>query len=243
MKLPIYSLLLLLVFVCLLPASAQKRTASRASRWAAVVIDERLSLLRVKPSLFATSARRMRRGRHVQVLGVAENDGVKFFKIVAPPSSGWVQSDAVFSKLRPGDEERLVRLVQGSDGFEQIELATLFFEMFPASKLRPAVLLLYGDLLEEAAVKLSRDATSRLNRREIASSGAPLHSYYLNFNSLDRYRKLGVTFLFNSTTRTFHYNGASWAEIVRKHPGSVEAAEAQKRLDSLKVKLNDGLSN
>jgi len=211
--------------------------ASSSSRWAAVVVDERLSLLRMKPSLFAKSAQRMRRGRRVQILGVAENDGVKFLKVAATPGSGWVQSDAVFSKLRPGDEERLVRLVQASDGFEQIELATLFFEMFPASKLRPAVLLLYGDLLEEAAVKLSRDATSKLNRREIASSGAPLHSYYLNFNSLDRYRKLGVTFLFNLSTRLFHYDGASWTEIVRKYPGSVEATEAKKRLDSLTVKL------
>ena len=36
----------------------------------------------------------------------------------------------------------------------------------------------------------------------MAASGAPLHSYYLNFNMLDRYRKLGVTFRFNPETNS-----------------------------------------
>jgi hypothetical protein len=231
MKLPIFSLLLLTILVCSFSLHAQKRAVS------AVVIDERLSLLRVKPSLFANSAQRMRRGRRVQIVGVAEHDGVKFLKVAAPPRFGWMQSEALFSKSRPEDEQRLVRLVNASHGFEQIELATIFFEMYPASTFRPPVLLLYGDLLEEIALKLSRDATSRLSRREMIASGAPVYSYYLNFNSLDRYRRLGVTFLFNPDTRTFHYNGASWNEILRKNAGSSEAIEARKRLDSLKVKL------
>jgi hypothetical protein len=86
--------------------------------------------------------------------------------------------------------------------------------------------------------KLSRDASSRLNRRAIAASGAPVHSFYLNFTMLDRYRKLGVTFLFNASTRTFHYNGWSWNEIVRTYPASNESAEARKRLESLKAKMD-----
>ncbi|HKP70981.1 MAG TPA: hypothetical protein VJV05_16960, partial [Pyrinomonadaceae bacterium] len=121
MKLPIYSLLLLTIFVCPFSVDAQKRAVS------AVVIDERLSLLRGKPSLFANSAQRMRRGRRVHVVGVAENDGVKFFKIAAKSRFGWMQSEAVFTKSRPEDEQRLVRLVNASNGFEQIELATIFF--------------------------------------------------------------------------------------------------------------------
>jgi hypothetical protein len=109
--------------------------------------------------------------------------------------------------------------------------------MFPESKLKPSILLLFGDLLEEVAAKLSKDANSRLNRREMAASGAPLHSYFLNFVSLDRYRKLGILFLFNPTTRTFHYEGQSWKEIVAKYPTAGEAMEAQKRLESLKLKM------
>ena len=205
----------------------------------AIVIDETLSVLRQKPSLFADPIQRMRRGRKVTVMGIAEADGVKFYKVTAPPSSfGWVQADAVFGKFRQNDEERLARLVQASDGFDQIEIATEFFSLYPNSKLRPAILLLFGDLLEEVAVKLSRDANSRLHRSEMAASAAPMHSYFLNFVSLDRYRKLGVVFLFNLSQRAFHYDGTGWKEIVSRFPDSSEAVEARKRLETLKEKMD-----
>ena len=71
----------------------------------------------------------------------------------------------------------------------------------------------------------------------MAASAAPLHSYFLNYVSLDRYRKLGVLFLFNSTTKQVHYDGVKWKEIVTKFSSSTEVAEAQKRLDALKVKM------
>ena len=244
MKLPTLPLSLLVVFVCFFTAEAQKRKPIKVTPppslngRTAVVIDEGLSLLRMKPSLFADSVRRLRRGKRVQILGTAEADGVLFYKVSVPPGNfGWMQSDSVFGKFRTSDEERFARLVQASDGFDQLELASAFLGLYPASRFRTSVLLLYGDLLENAAAKLSRDASSRLSRREMAASGAPLHSYYLNFKMLDRYRRLGVTFLFNPSTRNFHYNGASWNEIVRKFPSSSETLEAQRRLDSLKLKL------
>jgi len=248
MKFPLFPMSLALVLVCFISTEAQKRkpvpiskppaVKTREVGRPAIVIDETLSVLRIRPSLFADSIQRIRRGRRVQILGVSEADGVKFYKVSAPPVNfGWIQSDAVFGKFRISDEERLARLVQATDGFDQIELAAAFFEMYPTSRFRPPILLLFGDLIEDAATKLSRDAGSRLSRREMAASGAPLHSYYLNFNMLDRYRKLGVTFLFNSATRTFHYDGASWSEIIRKYPAAAEIAEAQKRLDSLRVKM------
>jgi hypothetical protein len=180
----------------------------------------------------------MRRGRKVVIQGVTEADGVKFYKVAAPPTNvGWVQADAVFGLFRASDEERLARLVQASDGFDQIEIATEFFSLYPKSQFRPPILLLFGDLLEEVAAKLSKDSANRLTRREMAASGAPVHSYFLNYVSLDRYRKLGIIFLFNSTTRSFHYDGTCWKEIVEKYPASAEAVEAQKRLDSLKQKM------
>ncbi|MEP6789149.1 MAG: SH3 domain-containing protein, partial [Acidobacteriota bacterium] len=85
----------------------------------AIVIDETLSVLRVNPSLFSESIQRMHRGRKVQILAVTEADGVKFYKVTAPPSNfGWVQADAVFGKFRAGDEERFVKVVQALDGFD-----------------------------------------------------------------------------------------------------------------------------
>jgi hypothetical protein len=116
-------------------------------------------------------------------------------------------------------------------------MAHQFFELYPDSKLKPSILLLYGDLLEEVAAKLSKDANNRLKRPEMAASAAPMHSYFLNFVSLDRYRKMGIIFLFNSTAKAFHYNGASWKEIVTKFSASDQTAEAQKRLDALAVKM------
>ena len=230
-------------------ATAQKRRPVSSPKAkeigsTAIVIDETLSVLRLKPSLFAETVQRMRRGRKVQILGLAEADGVKFYRVSVPPSNtGWVQADALFGKFRAGDEDRLARLIQASDGFDQIELAATFFEIYPSSQFRPAILLLFGDLLEESAVKISKDANSRLDRREMAASAAPLHSYYLNFVSIDRYRKLGILFLFNPSLRTFHYEGSSWKEIVKKFPASSEAGEAQKRLDSLTVKMERTTAN
>ncbi|HMQ03761.1 MAG TPA: SH3 domain-containing protein [Pyrinomonadaceae bacterium] len=204
----------------------------------AVVLDETLSVLRSRPSLFADVIQRMRRGRKVQINGVAEADGVRFYRVAAHPSTtGWVQSEAVFGQFRTGDDMRLARLVYASSGFEKLQLANAFFELFPRSGLRPSMLLLYGDLIEETSVRLSRDANARLNRHEMAATEAPMHSYYLNFNLLDRYRRLGIVFLFNPNTRTYHYEGASWREITSKFSSSSEADEARKRLDQLREKM------
>ncbi len=202
------------------------------------MVDERLAVLRSEPSLFAKSIQRMRRGRIVTISGSKEADGVTFYRVNALPKNyGWVQAEAVFGKFRRGDDERFARLILASNDFEQIEQATLFLETYTDSPLRPAILLLLGDLVEETSLKLSNDATRRLNRREMAASGAPLHSFYLNYVSLDRYRKLGIRFLFNSNTKQFHYDGASWREIFGKFPKSSEAVEAQKRLDALNEKM------
>src|SRR4029079_15946065 len=247
-----FSLFLLSIVVLTITAEAQKRINKPISRTissavakpreigsTAVVIHETLSVLRDKPSLFAEPVQRMHRGRKVVIQAIAEADGVKFYKVAAPPAKfGWVQADAVFGAFRPTDEERLARLVQASEGFDQIEIAEEFFSLYPKSQFRAPLLLLFGHLLGEVAAKLSKDSNNRLARREMAASGAPLHSYFLNYVSLDRYRKLGIVFLFNSSTRNFHYDGSSWREIVQKYPTSTEAAEAQKRLDSLKEKMS-----
>lgn len=218
-----------------IPAVSQKSVEPTNT---AVVVDERLAVLRVEPSFFAKSVQRMRLGRIVLISGSKEADGVTFYRVTAAPNNfGWIQSDAVFGKFRRGDDERLARLVQSSDGFEKIERAQIFLDTFPSSSLRPAILLLLGDLMEEVALKISTDATRKLDRSEMSASGAPLHSFYLNYVSLDRYRKIGIGFAFNSDTKLLHYDGAGWREIVKKLPTSNEAVEAQKRLDLLREKL------
>ncbi len=209
-----------------------------SNRGRAFVIDERLAVLRTAPSLFAKPLQRMRRGRVITILETRETDGITFYRVTALPNTqGWVQKEAIAGRFLRGDDERLARLVQASDGFEQIERARIFLENFTDSPFRPSILLLFGDLMEEIALKMSSDAARRLSRREMAASGAPLYSFYLNYASLDRYQRLGIGFVFNSSTRLFHYNGASWREIIKKTPATNEAVEAQRRLDALTVKM------
>lgn len=248
MRCSFFLVLVFLVFL-VLPTNfeAQKRRrilppkktqiAAQTTTGEAVVIDERLAVLRSEPSFSASAIQRMRRGRIIKISGGREADGVIFYRVVAAPNGGWLQAEAVAGRFRRGDDARLAKLVQGSEGFEQIDRAQIFLDTFTDSTLRPAMLLLLGDLLEETALKLSNEATRRLDRKEMAASGAPLHSFYLNYVSLDRYRRLGIFFVFNSSQKLFHYDGAAWREIIKKYPKSSEAVEAQKRLDSLKLKM------
>lgn len=214
-------------------ANSQPEEGSKA-----VVIDDRLSVLLYAPSLFAKPIQRMRTGRIVVILGEKKADGVSFYKISAPPSSsGWVQAEAVINTFRRSEDIRIVKLIQATEGLEKIQRMKIFLDSFPESNLRPAVLLLMGDILEELAIKYSKEAGRKLDRREMAASGAPLHSFFLSYVGLDRYRKLGIGFLFNVDTRTIHYDGTSWKEIVQKFPDSNEAVEARKRLTELKEKM------
>ena len=66
------------------------------------------------------------------------------------------------------------------------------------------------------------------------AAGAPEFSYFLNFTGLDRYNRQGIRFVFDPETKTFHYDGASWNEILRRHPRSPQAPEAGQRLAAIK---------
>lgn len=201
----------------------------------AVVADERLAALRVSPSLSARLIRRLGRGKFVSVRTTRRNhEGISFSQVVVTRrTSGWVQSEALVMSSRNGDDRRLAHLIGGTDEFDRIARSRIFLDHFPRSSLRPKVLLTIGDAAEEAAAQLSREATRRFARREIPTDGAPEHSYYMNYNGLDRYNRQGVTFTFDRATKQFHYDGAAWREIVRKYPDSPEAGEANKRLEKL----------
>lgn len=202
----------------------------------AVVVVEKLAVLRFEPNLAAVSMQRMSTGRSLLILGEQRQtaDGITFLRVSVPPETrGWVQSEAVASAARPGDETRVARLIRVAKEFEQLELTTIFLENFPKSAFRPAILLLAGDLAQEAASKISRDVLRKIDPDEIEASGAPAHTFYQNFNGLDRYRKLDFNFVFNQNAKQFYYDGKVWREILQKYPASAEAAEARKRLESL----------
>ena len=228
---------LFLVALLFVPMHAQRKRPPGGGR-VAIVVDERLAVLRDEPSFSANIVRRMGRGRTVSVLAAKRGrEGVTFLRVaVTRRTRGWVQSDAVVSPAIAGDDRRLYRLISGSEGFDRIERASIFLEMFPRSRLRPAVLMVLGEAADAEGASLSRAAERRLDKREMESSGAPLHSYYLNFSSLDRYRRQGVGFTFDAVSKRYRYDGVAWREILRRYPHSPEAAEARRRLSSLTAK-------
>ena len=231
-RLTISAVLLALTLFLSAPSYAQRKRRPPAGGRVAVVVDERLSALRDAPELSANLLQRLGRGRLVSVTGEREGrGGVTFLRVsVTSRTGGWVQREALVRPARAGDDARLLRLIQGSGDFDRLARARLFLEAFPRSALRPAVLLILGDAAEEAADKLSREARRRLDPREMEAGGAPLASYFLNYNGLDRYRRQGVVFDFDGASKQFRYDGAAFREILRRHPDSPEAPEARRRL-------------
>ena len=214
-------------FVIAYPASAQ-------SRRTAVVVDERLAALRAEPSLSAKLLKRLSRGRQVVIRTERRNSaGIVFYRVsVTRRTGGWIQREAVVSARRSGDDQRLFRLIETSTEFDRIVRGRIFLDTFKRSAYRPAVLLMFGDAAEEAGKRLSRDAQRRLDPQEMAAGG-PIASYFLNYVGLDRYNRQGIRYVFDQQTRQFHYNGASWREIIRRYPRSPEASVALARLRAL----------
>lgn len=222
------------ILLSLSSTAAQKRHPPEGGQ-RAVVVDERLAVLRDAPDFSANLLQRMSRGRMVAIHGAKRTgDGVTFYRVaVTKRTGGWIQSEAVVSTVRKDDDERLLRLIQNSEDFDRLIRARIFLDVFQKSPLRPTVLLLFGEAAEKAAARLSHDASRRLDEKEMLAGGAPLFSYFLNYNGLDRYRRQGIVYVYDRATKQYHYDGASWREVVRRYPRSAEAEEARKRLDAL----------
>ena len=210
---------------------AQQRKPPAGGRLA-IVVDERLAALRATPQLNGRLVRRLSRGRLLAVRSIKTSaDGISFFLVnVSSRTDGWIQREALVSPSRTGDDQMLLTLIERSQGFDRITRARIFLDHFPRSRLRPAVLLLLGDTAEELAAKLSNDAARRLKED---GGDAPEFSYFLNYSGLDRYNRQGITFVFNQSTKRFHYDGSTWRELIRRYPHSPAASEAKIKLDSL----------
>jgi|SRR5215213_3235146 len=233
----------LTLLLCLFLASssqpivvAQQQRKPPAGGRIAVVVDERLAGLRNTPQLSGRLLRRLNRGRLVAIrASKTTSDGVVFFLVnVTSRTHGWIQREAVVSASRAGDDQRLLRLINASQGFEQIVRARIFLDHFPRSVLRPEVLLLLSTTAELVADKLSHDAATRLTG---ITPEAPEFSYFVNYIGLDRYSRQRVNFVFDQATKRFHYDGAALRELVRRYPKSSQAAEARKRLEVLYSQL------
>ena len=225
-----HKLALCLLFILFVQINSFAQQKPPSGGRLAVVVDERLAALRATPQLNGKLVRRLSRGRLVAVRSFKTNaDGITFLLVnVTRRTHGWIQRDAVVTPSRSGDDRRLFKLIQRSQGFDRITRARIFLDHFSRSPLRPEVLLLLGDAAEELAEKLSLDAARRL-KDDLGD--APEFSYYLNYTGLDRYNRQRVGFVFDKTTKRFHYDGAAWRELIRLYPRSIAASEVRKRLD------------
>ncbi|MGH9942067.1 MAG: tetratricopeptide repeat protein [Pyrinomonadaceae bacterium] len=199
-----------------------------------MVVDERLAALRAEPNVSAALVRRLGRGRLVTIVGPPRQaDGLSFYRVaVTRRTRGWLPSESLAVPSRPKEAERLWRLIEASEDFEQLVRAGIFLDLFPRSPLRPRVLLLFGDAAEKAAARLSREAARRFDAGKL-DGGAPARAYFLNYSGLDRYNRQGVVFTFDPATKLFHYDGGRWREVLRRHPRSPEAIQARQRLGHL----------
>ena len=231
-----HKLMLFLLLFLIVPGTIVAQRNPPSGGRLAIVVDERLAALRATPQLNGRLVRRLGRGRLVAVRSIKiSSDGVTFFLVnVSSRTHGWIQREAVVSPSRSGDDQRLLTLIERSPGFDRITRARIFLDHFQRSRLRPVVLLLIGDTAEELAAKLSNDAAGRLKED---CDDAPEFSYFLNYTGLDRYNRQRITFVFNQTTKRFHYDGVVWRELIRRYPNSPAASEARKRLDSLYSQL------
>ena len=227
-----HKLTLCVLFILCLQVIAYAQKKPPAGGRLAIVVDERLAALRVTPQLNGRLVRRLSRGRLLAVRSLrTSSDGVTFLLVnVSTRTHGWIQREAVVLPARPGDDRRLLSLIERSHAFDRLARARIFLDHFRGSPMRPEVLLLLGDTAEALAAKLSIDAARRLKESVV---DAPEFSYYLNYTGLDRYNRQRVGFIFDKTTRRFHYDGAVWRELVRRYPRSAAAAEARNRLNLL----------
>jgi hypothetical protein len=225
---------ILFFFLVLVSSDGFARRRPPAGGRVAVVVDERLSALRATPELSGILLRRMARGSFVAIKAERRSrDGVNFYRVnVTSRTSGWIQREAVASPTRSGDDARLLRLIKASEEYDRVSRARIFLDNFSSSEFRPEVLLIYSETAEEIAGHLSREAMRRLDAKEMTAGGAPLFSYFLNYNGLDRYNRQGVTFVFDSREKVLRYDGEGWQELIHRYPRSLEAAEARKRLES-----------
>jgi hypothetical protein len=225
------SICVILLFFVKFDTSAQQRKPPSGGR-IAVVVDERLAALRASPQLNGKLVRRLSRGRLVAIRSVKTSpDGITFFFVnVTTRTRGWIQRESVVSPSRPGDDDRLLRLIQNSSGFDRIVRCRIFLDHFRRSPLRPQVLLLLGDTAEDLAGRLSDQAGRKLNTD---LTEAPEFSYFLNYSGLDRYNRQGVHFTFNPSTKRLHYDGLAYRLLLRHHPKTPAADAARDRLLAL----------
>lgn len=197
----------------------------------AFVMDDRLSVLRRKPNLQSEVIRRVHLGRAVYVVGISKvtSGEPRFYRVVVTRRTrGWIHEGALAIQGHPGEDQRILELIETSQGIDKITLCRLLCQSFSRSRLVARSMLLLAEEAERIAESLSQRIRRRLG--EVRVAAVPARDYYLSDAGLDRYSKLGVAFDFNESTGEFSYDGKVYRELIKRFPTSEEAAMALQRL-------------
>ncbi len=213
-------------------ATAQTRRKTVTPGQRAIVIDERLSVLRTQPDIKAPLSQRLRRGRVIGIRGAKKSkDGQQFLRVsVTRNTQGWVLAEAVAKSGNAADAERLLKLVEETDDdFIKARLAKLCADEFRSTSSAPRCLLKLGEAADRAADRLTRDAKRRVGDEE-PSAGLSKRDYFLNFVGLDRYNRVGVIFDYDEKTERIVYDGEAYRELARRYPKSGDVQVATEKL-------------
>ena len=199
----------------------------------AFVIDVRLSVLRRKPDLQGEVIRRVRLGHVVFIVGTAKAapGEPRFYRVaVSRRTRGWIHGAALAVQGHAGEDQRILKLIEGAEGTDRIILCRLLCQSFSRSSLVARSLLLLGEEAERIAESLGQRIRRRLG--EVRGAASPVRDYYLSDAGLDRYSKLGVAFNFIESTNEFVYDGKAYREVIKRFPATHEASVARTRLDA-----------
>lgn len=200
----------------------------------AFVVDQRMSALRRQPDQQSEVMRRLRLGRQVFIIAGGNRARGRFYRVaISRRTRGFLHEAALFVPGRPGEDERLLELIESStDSLDKILLCRLFMAHLKGSRLLPRALLLMGQEAERAAKALSRRARQHIEGTGPTPSGLTRRDLYLNYSGLDPYSRLGVRFDFDEQAAEYVYDGQAYRALVRLFPKSPEAELARERLRS-----------
>lgn len=222
-----FGIVFLIVITSAIQAQTKRKTSVTGRR--AIVVDERLSVLRTQPDVKAQLKQRLRRGRVIGILAIRKaKDGGQFLQVsVTRNTRGWILAEAVVKSGDSADAARLLKLIEESeDDFIKARLAKLCAEEFRLTAPAPSCLLKLGEAAERAADRLTRDAKRRVGNQE-PSTGLSKRDYFLNFTGLDRYNRIGVMFDYDQSADRIVYDGVAYRELLRRYPNSAEAEIAK----------------
>ena len=134
--------------------------------------------------------------------------------MTAPALGQWV-----FAGER-ADGERLWQVIEETeDDYVKVSLARLCALHFRGQPAASHALWLLGETMTRVAYRLTLEAERRLG--EIAPSRR--RSAMMGFVSLDRYHRLGISFLYDEASGMLRYDGAAFEELRKRYPRSAQA--------------------